>query len=189
MVTAEEKEAVRKKLLETLLSLTSREVERRSKNVEKNLQKLSYYINTKCIMVYFPLKGEVNLLGMVREALKEKIVCFPFIKGKELIPYQIQDLENDLVTGPFGVKQPTPERTKPVSKEDLGMVIIPGLAFDREHYRLGRGGGYYDRFLRSLGKKTKKIGVAFDFQVLETLPHHSSQDEKVDIIVTDTFSI
>lgn len=189
MVIAEEKEVIRKKLREALLSLTWREVERRSKNVEKKIQNLSCYINAKCIMVYYPLKGEVNLLGMVRKALEEKRVCFPFIKEEELIPYQIQDLENDLVRGIFGIKQPLPQKARQVNERDLEMVIVPGLAFDRNRYRLGRGGGYYDRFLRKLDKKTKKVGVAFDFQILENLPHHSSQDAKLDIIVTDTFTV
>ncbi|MCD6228448.1 MAG: hypothetical protein J7K17_03125, partial [Candidatus Omnitrophica bacterium] len=73
------KESFRKKLLDKLLSLTLEEIERRSKNVEKNLQKLHEYIEAKCVMVYYPLKGEVNLLGMVRKDMDKKRICFPFI--------------------------------------------------------------------------------------------------------------
>ena len=183
MVTILEKEAVRKQLLEKILSLASQEVERRSKNVENNLQKLSDFINAHSIMVYYPLKGEVNLLGMVRKILNEKAICFPFIKGKDLIPYQVKDLGKDFMVGPFGVKQPIPLRTVQMTPEALDLVIVPGIAFDRHRHRLGRGAGYYDRFIKRLSKKARTIGVAFDFQMLENLPHQSFLD------VRDTLSI
>jgi 5-formyltetrahydrofolate cyclo-ligase len=189
MVTVLEKETIRKQLLEKLLSLTSSEVERRSKNVERNLQKISEFINAKYIMVYYPLKGEVDLLGMVRKILNEKVICFPFINGRDLLPYQVKDLGEDFMIGPFGVTQPKPREERQCALPALDVVLVPGIAFDREYHRLGRGAGYYDRFLKKLSAKTKKIGISFDFQVLEALPHQPSQDENVDVVVTDTFSI
>jgi 5-formyltetrahydrofolate cyclo-ligase len=189
MIKVFEKELIRKRLLERLLSLTSREVERRSRDVEKNLQKLPDYNKAKCIMVYYPLKGEVNLLGMIRKELKEKLICFPSIEGRELVPYQVKNLEEDFITGLLGVKQPNPQRTKKVRIEDLDLILVPGLAFDFERNRLGRGAGFYDRLLKRLNKNIKTIGIAFNFQVLKNLPYHSPQDQKVDILVTDTFSL
>jgi 5-formyltetrahydrofolate cyclo-ligase len=53
----------------------------------------------------------------------------------------------------------------------LDAVLVPGVAFDKQNFRLGRGGGYYDRFLNNLPKKIHTIGLAFDFQVVDRLPH------------------
>lgn len=181
------KKLIRKYILEQLNSLNEEEVRRRSENVEKNLGSLSVYKKARCVVFYYPLKKEVNLLGIIREALKNKEVCFPVIdlvKG-ELIPYQVQNLDDDLVKGPWGVIQPAKEKTRRVSREELDLVVVPGLAFDKEKNRLGRGGGFYDRFLKKLSKKTKKVGVIFNFQLLEDLPFNFPQDEKVDFVVTE----
>ncbi|HDN85936.1 MAG: 5-formyltetrahydrofolate cyclo-ligase [Candidatus Omnitrophota bacterium] len=183
------KESFRKKLLDKLLSLTLEEIERRSKNVEKNLQKLHEYIEAKCVMVYYPLKGEVNLLGMVRKDMDKKRICFPFIEGRGLYPYEVKNLDEDFIKGPWGTTHPNPKKTKRVELEELDLVIVPGLGFSPQGYRLGRGAGFYDRFLKKLPKKIKKVGVAFDFQVIENLPHQFPHDEKVDILITDTNSL
>jgi len=176
-----EKEELRKVLLKKLLSLTKKEVAEKSREIQKNLKKLLLYKKAKKIMIYYPLKGEVDLLDMVRKA--EKNFYFPKIKGKNLVPYLIKDLEKDFEKGKFGVKEPIEERCERVKEEDLDLIIVPGLAFDYQKNRLGRGAGFYDRFLKKI-KKTK-VGVAFDFQVVKNLPY-LSHDEKVDILVTET---
>lgn len=181
-----EKQTTRNQLLEQLLSLTQREVERRSKNVEQKIQRLSEYIKAQYVMAYYPLKGEVNLLGMLRKDLTRKIICFPVIEGDRLIPYRVKDIDSDFVSGPFGVRQPDPKRCDAVSPSDIDVVLVPGVAFDRKRNRLGRGGGYYDRFLKKLEKKTRTVGVAFDIQLLDTLPHLSSHDVGVDMVFTET---
>ena len=190
MVIIEEKKTLRKKLLENLLSLTQMEVERRSKDVEKIISKLSMYNDAKVIMVYYPLKGEVSLLGIIDQVLGKKEVCFPVIdsKDKKLIPYAIGDLKNDFVKGPYAVMQPNKEKARQVPVEAIDVVFVPGIAFDRNKHRLGRGGGFYDRFIRTLAGHTTTIGVAYDFQILDSLPVNIPQDEKVDFIVTETDS-
>ena len=142
-------------------------------------------------MFYYPLKREVNLLGAIREALKQKRVCFPVIDLKEgnLIPYEVKDLAKDLVKGPLEIMQPDRERAREVELRDIDVVIVPGLAFDRKKNRLGRGKGFYDRFLKRLDKKTRRVGVAFDFQLIPSVPAHPPQDEKVDLVVTESTCI
>jgi len=175
------KEKLRRVLLKKMLSLTEKEVKEKSKKIQKNLEKLSLYKKAKKVMIYYPLKGEVNLLDMVRKAKKD--FCFPKIEGKNLVPYLVEDLEKDFKKGKFGVKEPIEERCKRIKEENLDLVIVPGLAFDYQKNRLGRGAGFYDRFLKKV--KKPKIGVAFNFQVLESLPY-LSHDEKIDILVTET---
>jgi len=68
-------------------------------------------------------------------------------------------------------------------------VVVPGLAFDKTKNRLGRGKGFYDKFLRKLGEKTVNVGVAFDFQVIRHVPSYPDKYEKVDALVTESFYI
>ncbi|MDD4955027.1 MAG: 5-formyltetrahydrofolate cyclo-ligase [Candidatus Omnitrophica bacterium] len=191
LAVSDEKKEIRKKLLAKLLSLTREELKRRSQNVEKRLSSLPIYKNAKLVMVYYPLKGEVDILQMVRKDLGLKRFCFPFMDlvKKELEVYEVNSLEDDFSVGPFGVMQPLPDKTKKVDIEEINMVIVPGVAFDRKLNRLGRGAGFYDRFLKRLNPSCKKVGIAFEPQVLDDLPIHPSLDQKVDIVVSENFCL
>jgi 5-formyltetrahydrofolate cyclo-ligase len=187
----ESKQEIRTKLLEKLLSLTSKELKRRSLDVAKRLSSLPIYKKAKVIMVYCPLKGEVDILEMVRRDLGLKRFCFPVVdlKKKHLEVFEIKSLEEDFVPGPYCLREPDIKKSKKVDIKEIEMVVVPALAFDRHKNRLGRGKGYYDRFLKNLNPLCQKIGIAFEFQILDALPIHPSMDEKVDLIVSETFSI
>ena len=191
MVLKREKQEIRQKLLERLLSLTKSEIKRRSKNVEDKLSELPFYKKAKMIMVYYPLRGEVDILSTIRRDLGSKRFCFPVmnLKAKNLRIFEIASLDQDFVLGSRGVMQPDTKRTKEVEIKDIDMVIVPGLAFDKEKNRLGRGAGYYDRFLQNITTSTKKIAIAFEFQILENLPTNLSWDQKVDTIVSEKFIV
>lgn len=83
-----------------------------------------------------------------------------------------------LVTGPYGIRQPDPRRARRVHPEDLDLAVVPGVAFDAHGYRLGRGGGYYDRFLAALPPTVPRIGLAFRCQRVPRLPR-ASHDQPV----------
>lgn len=190
MVVEKEKKDLRQTLLEKLLSLTSDELKRRSKNVQKRLSNLPIYKEAKVIMAYYPLKGEVDILGMIRKAHMKRF-CFPVmdLKTKGLRAFEVTDLDKDFIVGPYGVREPNTEITKEVDIKEIDMVIVPGLGFDRARNRLGRGAGFYDRFLKKIKPPTMKVGIAFDCQILESLPIHQSLDETVDVVVGENFQI
>lgn len=191
MAVNSEKKELRQKLLVRLLSLTKEELKRRSTNVEKILSGLPIYKQAKIIMAYYPLKGEVDILGMIRKAIGIKRFCFPVVdlETKRLDTFEVNNLDRDFVKGPFGIMQPDFNKTRKVDAGEIDMVIVPGLAFDFQRNRLGRGGGFYDRFLKKIKPSAKKVGVAFEFQVLESLPVYLPLDEKVDIVVSEDFVI
>ncbi len=178
-------------MLARLVSLAKGEVIRRSENVEAKLSSLSMYKKSEITMFYYPLEGEVDLRKIIRKALLTKKVCLPVtdLINKQLRIYQINNLDNDLIKGSFGIKEPNKQRAEEVDIRRIDTVIVPGLAFDYQKNRLGRGAGFYDRFLQKMPNSTKKIGVAFDFQILENLPVNLSQDQKVDSIVTDSIIV
>ena len=76
----------------------------------------------------------------------------------------------DVRESTYGIAEPHFDPDKALALKDIDTVIVPGLAFDRNHHRLGRGKGYYDRFLSILPKRVTTVGLAFDFQLTESLP-------------------
>ena len=137
-------------------------------------------------MFYVSLKDEVDTSSMIDEALKTgKRVAVPVIlkEEKRLIAGEIHNRLEDLESQHFGIYQPRQDRVKEIPLEIIDLVVVPGVAFDRKNIRLGRGHGYYDRFLSGLPKRTKTIGLAFDFQVLEDLPQ-DPHDVPVSKIIT-----
>jgi 5-formyltetrahydrofolate cyclo-ligase len=91
----------------------------------------------------------------------------------------VASLEEGLEAGPYGIKQPKLAQAQALADETLDMVVVPGVAFDKQNNRLGRGGGYYDRFLGSLSPRTVTVGLAFDFQIVDTLPFQEKHDVSV----------
>jgi len=182
------KKDLRKKLMAKLLSLTTEEIKRRSADVISILSNLPIYKDAKVIMAYFPLKGEVDVLGLMGKAIGTKRFCFPVVDlaAKKMSVFEVRDVERDFLPGPFGLMQPDPGKTKEMDIGKIDLVIVPGLAFDFAKNRLGRGAGFYDRFLNKIKPSTKKVGVAFEFQILESLPVIPPFDQKVDFLVTET---
>ncbi|MCQ9205596.1 MAG: 5-formyltetrahydrofolate cyclo-ligase [Omnitrophica bacterium] len=191
MTLDQDKQQLRQRLIRRLLALTKEEIKRRSKNVEDKLSDLLIYKQAKVVMAYYPLRGEVDILKMIKKAKTFKRFCFPVmdLKAKGLRIFEVNNLDEDFISGPFGVIEPDVEKTKELSIKEIDIVIVPGLGFDYHKNRLGRGAGFYDRFLEKITPSIKKVGIAFEFQILESLPIHLSLDQKLDVIVSESFVI
>jgi 5-formyltetrahydrofolate cyclo-ligase len=171
-----DKQILRKIMRERLK--TQKEVSRRKRStaIKGRLFRLSEFKKAKTLMLYASFQGEVDTKSMIEGALKKgKQVALPFIsKGtKRLIPRAIT-AQATLEKGPYGIMQPKKYCSRLIAKHNLDLVVVPGLAFDSSGVRLGRGKGYYDRFLASLPKKTHTVGVCFDFQLVSSVPHSPS---------------
>jgi len=158
-----------------LTALRNQKEEDRFKNSLVILEKLlavPEFQKSETILFYASFDGEVDTYSIMKRALHlGKTIAVPKVipVEKKIIPMIINDLQNDLHPGPYGIPQPR-EDCQALSAEGLNMVVVPGVAFDRQNRRLGRGGGYYDRFLAGLSSQTPKIGLAFDFQMFDRLP-------------------
>jgi 5-formyltetrahydrofolate cyclo-ligase len=180
------KEEIRKQILAKAKNL--KEEERRSKSllIKNKLFGLSVFKKAKTIMFYMSKGGEVDTTPMIKEAIERgKKVAVPIIltNERELAVSLISGNENELEIGLFGVKQPKKDKIRPINLENIDLVVVPGLAFDSKNNRLGRGGGYYDRFLKKLPNSAPTVGLAFDFQIVENLPVNSL-DVKVQTLLT-----
>ena len=164
------KAKIRSKIILRLKIQEEKERDRKSKLITGKLLKDRIFKKAKIVMFYIAFGGEVNTAEMIREAQKiGKVICVPICrKDKEIMQPAILEDYATLKKGPYGVYEPATENL--VKPEDLDLVIVPGLAFDKKGNRLGRGKGYYDRFLSSLSSKTHSIGLAFDFQILPLIP-------------------
>ena len=142
---------------------------------------------SQTVLFYASFDGEVETFDMMKQAQDlGKRIALPAIRleEKKIVPQAVNDLKEDLETGPYGVAQPKPDRAVSIKMDDIDLCVVPGVAFDRNHRRLGRGAGYYDRFLSALSPKIPSIGLAFDFQIVPSLPREE-HDVPVTRVITN----
>lgn len=146
---------------------------------------LEEYQQTELLLCFVSLSEEIDTEPLINRALKDgKTVAVPYcVDGtRNLEFYKILSLE-DLVPQTFGVREPEPIQENKIVNFDNSLCILPGLAFDRHGYRLGYGGGYYDRFLSNHYTGTT-AGIAYQATVRDELIH-GRFDVPCDYIITE----
>ncbi len=120
------------------------------------------------ILLYYSLPDEVNTHQVIEELVKQdKVVLLPKVIDGENMEIRKYTGIQDLALGSYNIMEPTGELYTHYST--IETAIIPGMSFDRNNNRLGRGKGYYDRFLTKI-PQAYKIGICFDFQKFEEIP-------------------
>jgi len=140
----------------------------------RKLQETQEYKQAKNIMLFYPLKDEVNLLALLED--KTKNFYLPKIDGKNLLccPYKKGD---ELCSSCFKTLEP---KTEPCDKNSIDLVIVPALCCDKNNYRLGYGGGFYDRFLKDYKGKT---AVCLPKELIVETVYPEAHDVKIDLII------
>ena len=149
---------------------------------DKELKKI--YDKARFVAMYKAVGGELPcdaLAEFIRSSGKKTL--YPRVCGEKMDFVEVKDPRKELVKGSFGIPEPSAS-AKETSKEQIGIVIMPGIAFDREGNRLGQGKGFYDRWLSSFpeGKRPFLIGVCMEFQMMSAIPV-SSSDIPADMIL------
>jgi|CXWL01.1.fsa_nt_gi 5-formyltetrahydrofolate cyclo-ligase len=185
-VSIEDKNKLRERFLEALRNQNEQDRLIKSRLIQGKLFGRAEFRAAKTILFYASFDGEVETFQMIKQATQlNKRIALPMItKGsKNFIPTLVKEIDS-LNEGPYGIKQPVYAHEHAVGVHDLDLVIVPGIAFDKFHNRLGRGAGYYDRFLAALPEDTPSFGLAFDFQLVDRLPHLEAHDMSLtDVIV------
>jgi 5-formyltetrahydrofolate cyclo-ligase len=179
-----QKTHLRRQLRQRLDRLTKAERQRKSQRILTRLMKTRDYLKAARIFTYIALPKEVQTQEFIQKSLAlRKRVFVPAIhpRKKEISIFEIWNTKKDLKKGHFGI--PEPVKKRPGRPEKLDLVIVPGLGFDGKGGRLGRGEGYFDRFLLRTGK-ARKIGLAFREQVVRKIPV-TPHDVPVDRLITD----
>lgn len=139
----------------------------RSRGIMAKVEQLESFQKASIVLLYWSMDDEVATHEFVNRWYKEKILLLPCVDGDDLKLRQYTGPEC-LVSGPdFGIGEPTGEEFTQLDKVE--MIVVPGVAFDKSNNRMGRGRGFYDRMLKSTPNAVK-VGVAFDFQMFDTIP-------------------
>jgi 5-formyltetrahydrofolate cyclo-ligase len=179
------KKCLRKTYLDIRSSLSETEVEKKSKIIIESLFSLDEFKSAHTIMFYVDTKKEVMTRQAITGALNmDKRVVVPKVVDHGMIAVEIDSLIR-LKPGRLGIYEPIENNEMPVEQIDL--VVVPGVVFDKRGFRIGYGGGYYDRFLPSLRPDARKVAIAYDIQLIDKLSTED-HDIRVDIIITEEFT-
>ena len=136
--------------------------------------------------MYLSVPFEVDTASIALRCWQEgKTVVVPKVSWdqRRMLPVEITSLQTGLTTTGPGVREPI--AGNPIPTDLIDLVIVPGLVFDHLNNRLGRGLGFYDRFLKKLPVTTPTIGLAFDFQLIDRLPPPEKHDVPVSKVITN----
>ena len=178
-----EKKEYRRIVAERRALLSAEEILERSRRIMEKILRLPFYKETETVFAYMSLPGEVQLQDFLIKCWAEgKRTAVPKISGKEMHFYRIDSFGN-LSPGAMSILEPDPAICPLADGEENALMIMPGLAFDRERHRIGYGGGYYDRYLEK-HRSHKTIAVSFEFQLFDQLPM-DDLDIVPDLLITD----
>ena len=173
-----EKKELRKEIRARKRDIPVNELREMSRLACERLLAYERLSNASTVMMYYPLSDEVDVTPVIEQLAENgKTVVLPQVTGEATMVLRRYTGKADLQEGAFGIMEPCGEIFS--DYETIDVAIIPGMAFDRRGNRLGRGKGYYDRFLPLLPARVYKIGICFPFQLLDDIPmeeHDISMD-------------
>ena len=177
------KKEVREKMLEILTALPEKDRKVQDESIMEKLGKIAELNDAKCVFAYIGTDHEIRTEKIIEAMLSEgKTVCVPLCYGKgQMDAIRIESV-SDLSPGRYGIPEPS-ENGEKVNPSDIDAIIVPGVAFDEKGKRLGRGGGYYDRFMEKTGNAVK-IALCREINLLEAVPCEE-HDRSVDIVLTE----
>lgn len=177
---------LRQEIAEKRQLLDPRQRTTASLRIVERIQKLRVFMEAKSVALYMAIAGEVDLAPLFPYCWNTgKSTSIPVFNA-ETRRYELASVTADTTfnTGNYGIKEPAEPSHVPVGSMDL--IVVPGVAFDPNGNRLGRGGGYYDRLLN--GFEGAMVAVAFDFQIFSSIPC-DTHDIPVHYVVTETKSL
>lgn len=171
------KSELRKKYLLIRTQISKEATKQKTKKIINKIRSLKEFKKAKNVLLYYPFRNEVNVLPLLK--VKNKNFYFPVVdfKNKQLI---IRKNNKKFKKNKYGIFEPT--ENKIYDNSILDLAIIPGLVFDKRCYRIGYGGGYYDKFLKNSNLFT--IGVCFREQIIKKIPK-TKNDIRLNKVIHD----
>lgn len=174
-----DKTALRKEIREKKRAMTQKQIEQASHALAQQFFATSYYREAKTLYGYLPYNQEVRTEPILLQALKDgKKVAVPKVYGDTMRFIYLEDL-NGIEKGYAGIPEPVAD--EPVAADETALVLMPGLAFDKEGHRIGYGGGFYDKFL-SAEPTHPTVALCYDFQMRPNLETEEF-DVPVDLVL------
>ena len=156
---------------------TKEQLLEQSKKILAKLEQHPDFVNAEKIMLYSALPDEVQTQAFLEKWHLKKTIILPTVVGDDIVPVEYAN-DTNFAVGDFNILEP---QNEPYAG-DFDLIIVPGVAFDRHGNRIGRGKGYYDRFLCH-HLAVKRIGICFDFQLVDEVPAEPF-DIKMDEVIT-----
>jgi 5-formyltetrahydrofolate cyclo-ligase len=182
----EEKNKIRRELLALRQSISCEEKQRFESTMAHKLTSLASYRYAEAVLLYFPIKGEPDLMAQVFDAATRsgKQVAFPLCHPEDCtLTFHIVRSLDELNDGTYGTKEPSPDAPLYVPSPDKhDIMLVPGISYDKKGFRLGYGKGYYDRYLAEFGGTA--VGVTFSVLLRDSLPK-GRYDRSVDVVLTE----
>lgn len=187
----EEEEDVKQRLRREILykrdRLSTEKIREKSRRIEERFFSLKEISKAQNIFTYVNFSSEVITKGIINDLIKigkKVLVPITLLREKKLLISEIRDFEKELKTGTYGILEPKEEYRRIVAPEEVDLVIVPGVVFDEEGFRIGYGGGFYDHLLPKLRKDITYVGLAFELQVVKDFSH-DMYDVPVHIVITE----
>lgn len=177
-----EKKEIRKQIKVFKSGISQQQMQDEANLVFEKIESLAEFKKSTTIFLYWSLEDELPTHRFIEKWSACKQIILPSVSGKDMILKKYSETK-DLITGKLGISEPAINTDY---EGNIDLVIVPGIAFDKSKNRLGRGKGFYDRYFNH--NKLYKIGICFDFQLLNTIPT-TSQDVKMDKIITASIII
>lgn len=179
---AEKKKELRKAIRELKKSVSFEDKKARSEAITDRIEALSEFRESDTVMGYWSMDDEVYTHDFVRKWSGRKKIILPSVKGDGLELRVFKGMQTMQPGEGYGI--PEPAGAAFTKTDEIGLIIVPGVAFDKDCNRLGRGKGYYDKLLKTAS--CTKIGVCFDFQVFPELPV-DKYDIRMDRVIAESW--
>lgn len=178
------KKELRRKYRTIRASLSSEHKNNCSVRVAKFLVEWEFYHKANTILCYSAIQNELSCDKIIETAWNDKKkVCLPKVMDQNRIEIYEINVWNDLEKGAYGILEPIPHAKRKVNPLNIQLVLVPGIAFDVSGYRLGYGGGYYDRFFATYPDLIK-VGLTYERFFVSTV-YPEPHDQPVDYLVTE----
>ncbi len=176
------KKELRKELISKRAAMDVKEVENLSSIINSYIMDWDIYKNSKALMTYYSFRNEVLTDELINKSFEtNKTVVLPksIREGNKILPCIIKSL-SELKKENYGIMEPPTDNL--LDRDELDVVFVPGVGFDKRGFRIGYGAGYYDRFLSDY--KGVKVGVCFELQVVD-YAYNDEHDIAMDYIITE----
>ncbi len=174
-----DKRKIRQAVRAEIAKLSDEEKKSLSAQIFSELDNSNEVCNASVIALFISLPDEPQTANFIEQLLgKNKRVVVPRIEGEEMNFY---DISEGVSEGAFGIMEPI--ATAPINPSEIDVMIVPGVAFTRQGARLGRGKGFYDKYLSHKDFRAYTIGFCYPSQVVENLPTEE-HDKQLDLVIT-----
>lgn len=154
---------------------------RRSDMIMHQLEQTPQFGTSKVVLLYWSMDDEVQTHAFVEKWYRDKVLLLPCVQGDDLVLRQYTGPDCMVAGEQFGIGEPSGAEWTDL--DAIGMIAVPGVAFDHSNNRMGRGRGFYDRLLKTT-PHAAKIGLAYSFQMMDEIPVEP-HDVPMDLIIHD----